>query len=936
MQLTDEQLEFKQYLSRQLLDPATPLIFDALETKAYGLAALLFDHLTREDVAAVIQAVTIENKVEMARGDSIVDESTFTPWIEDRRLRTKTPRWDAYKSLLIDRNWEPNVIRALDEQTDDIVELMGDPESHAGPWPRRGLLMGAVQSGKTANYLGVLNKALDYGYRVIIVIAGHTEELRKQTQARFDTDLLGIDSERVADGIRNTAWERVGVGKRLPGSPNLMTTVHHDFSSYKTNSAVTWVDGRVPTVFITKKNPALLKNIRNYIHSQAAGKQLDIPLVVIDDESDWGSPNTREEYDPTAVNKAIRSLLDVSARSSYLAITATPFANIFIDDHAQYEFREPPSSQPSAGVQPSVSLLEDLFPSDYIRVMAAPNTYSGIRTYFLGNGHDAINTSVDDCLAIVPIKHKNYHPVLGLPPSLETATIQFLLGTAVRRLRDGTRKPASMLINMSRFKSVMREVCELERRFLERIVASVIAEFGRDDTLKSDAARRIEEVWTESFGAVEDFAWSDVRKKLLEIIEEFKVELVNGDTSVERRNRRKLLTPAQRLDDDLVPRIVIGGDILSRGLTLNGLQVSYFVREPRTMDTLMQMGRWFGFRSGYKDLIRIWMPETTQEDFARAAEVTEELTDTLLEMKRLGMTPRDFGLRVRVHPDSVAIVAANKAKGTQFLELGPTVWQNRLVESYLLTAHDEENRNNQIAVRDLILQLGVEEVTETCGGYLSWQGVPLSIIQDFFASFRTAPNSSEFGVSHGASAPIVDAFRFAPGNDRWSVVLVNGRGQRHEYAPGISVTTSIRNPMSRHRRDKYIYVSSRRVSSADNLKNSLLPEEEARLNEKHTASQGEPQPTSQVRALKTIDHPVLMIYTLTAPNPEEPKDVDFRSVEEGLQRVAVAIAFPKMSASQARDAAARTKKYQVNPVYWRSTHGYVDDLGDDVGEDETI
>jgi hypothetical protein len=166
------------------------------------------------------------------------------------------------------------------------------------------------------------------------------------------------------------------------------------------------------------------------------------------------------------------------------------------------------------------------------------------------------------------------------------------------------------------------------------------------------------------------------------------------------------MTVAEREADDLVPKIVVGGDILSRGLTLDGLQVSYFVREPRTMDTLMQMGRWFGYRPRFDDLVRIWMPETTRADFTHSAEVTDELRETLLDMKARGLTPRDFGLRVRVHPDSVDIVAANKGRDTQVVEIGPTVWENKLAESYDLTGDAEVDQANQAAVEALIARLG--------------------------------------------------------------------------------------------------------------------------------------------------------------------------------------------------------------------------------------
>lgn len=938
MSLNDRQTDFKRYLKDQLFNIVRPMTFDELEAKAGGFASLLFEELTAIEIAEVLQELTQENAVEMALGDSIVDPATFRSWISERRDEVETPRWNAYKKLLVTRDWEANVINTLDAQTDDVVELLGDPMQADGTWPRRGLLMGEVQSGKTATYLGVLNKALDYGYKVIVVIGGHTEDLRQQTQTRFDTDLLGIDSETWEDGISNAAIRYVGVGEIHGERAHLMTTVRHDFSKSKRGSSITWVEGGLPTVFITKKTPSLLDNIRTYIKSQAPGGRLDIPLIVVDDESDWGSPNTRDKADPTSVNKAIRALLDVSTRSSYLAITATPFANIFINDQAQFEFVEKPRRGEPAVDGPG-TVLNDLFPSDYIRVMFPPSTYRGIGTYFPEDGHPSIKTEVDDCLAILPIKHKNHHPVSALPESMETAIIEFLLGTAVRRIRDQKARASSMLINVSRFKSVERQVAELAELFLEATRAMILGEFARPTATRSVAAKRLLDVWKVRFGTISDVQWDQVAEKLIDIAPEFRIDLINGDTAKERARRRKLMTVAERQADDLVPKIVVGGDILSRGLTLDGLQVSYFVREPRTMDTLMQMGRWFGYRPGFEDLVSIWMPETTRADFTHAAEVTDELRETLLDMKARELTPRDFGLRVRVHPDSVDIVAANKGRDTQIIEIGPTVWENKLAESYDLTGDAEVDKSNQAAVEALIARLGPANSVKTSDGFDSWHNVSLDAVQDFFRAFEGDRRSQTFGRGADGILPITDAFEVTPGNDRWSVVLVSsGQGQRHyHFGEDFGVAMSVRNKMGRSRLDGHIRLDRRRVSTAGDLIGSLLDSERKAMDaEPRTTADGRPM-SSQARTLLWIDHPILMIYAVTANAPALHQDSpDLTEVETGLKRIAVAIAFPKMTKEEIEDATREAKTYQVNQVYWRAYNGFVEDEGDDeLEEDET-
>ena len=928
MLLNDRQSEFKSYLKDQLFNRIRPLTFDELELKATGFAALLFEDVSEVEVQQVLQELTQENTIEMALGDSIVDPATFQPWIEQRRDTTDTPRWDAYKKLLISRDWEANVISTLDAQTDDVVELLGDPLQVDGKWPRRGLLMGEVQSGKTATYLGILNKALDHGYRVIIVIGGHTEDLRQQTQARFDTDLLGVDSETWEDGINNAAIRYVGVGKNSDVRAHLMTTVRHDFSRSKRGSSITWVNGGLPTVFITKKNPSLLNNIRTYIKDQAPGGRLDIPLIVVDDESDWGSPNTRDHVDPTSVNRAIRALLDVSTRSSYLAITATPFANIFIDDRAAFEFVEKPKKGEPVDDSPG-NVLTDLFPSDYIRVTFPPSNYSGIGTYFPEGGHALITTEVGDCLKIIPIKHKNLHPVIALPESMKTAMIEFLLGTAVRRIRDNKIKPASMLINVSRFKSVERDVAKLAEDFLRQSVASILGEFARPVAARSAAAEDMFVVWNVRFATVTDVAWEQVAETLVEIAHEFRIDLINGDTAKDRAKRRKLMTVAERKADDLAPKIVVGGDILSRGLTLEGLQVSYFVREPRTMDTLMQMGRWFGYRPHFADLVRIWMPETTREAFTHSAEVMEEFRETLVDMKARGLTPTDFGLRVQIHPDSVDIVAANKRRDTEIVEVGPIVWENRLVESYDLTGVPDIDAANQTAVEALIERLGVANATKTNGEFDSWRDVPLDVILDFFREFQGDRGNQRFGRDAHGTLPITDAFAATPGSNNWHVVLVNsGEGDPHNFGTEFAVNMSLRNKMGRSLADGHIRLDRRRVSSATDLVRSLTQSERDAIKAEPRFTTDGKLMSSQAQSLSQIDHPLLMIYVVTADDPQDPDD-DLQKVDKGLTRIAVAIAFPKMTHEQVKDAARGSKSYRVNQVFWRAYNGFVEDQGDD-------
>lgn len=914
IELSNLQEGFKRVLKQLTLlsEEAVTLEFLVEKAEALNKSGVAPGPLNADQLAEVVDSLTLEHAVTFTQGGTVVDPETFREWLQQRKVTTKTPRWDAYKQLLIERDWAEPMIRDLEKQSDEIVELMGDPHA-SGEWTRKGLLMGEVQSGKTANYIGVLNKALDFGYQVIIVIGGHTNDLRTQTQSRMDSDLLGIDSEFVDDNIARGSIRKIGIGKiNAALNAHLMTTVRGDFNSNRSTAGVTWLDSGLPTVFVIKKNAKLIDNVAKYIRTQASKAKISLPLVVIDDEADWGTPNTGSDTDPTRVNKSIRELLDTSTKSTYLGITATPFANIFIDDQAV-----------------DAEDGRDLFPCDYIRVLATPSTYFGIGQFFLPH-HGGLRLGVQDCLDVIPINHKSDHYVGQLPKSLKEAISTFLVGVAIRRIRSSKKNPSSMLINVSRFNAVQNSVFNLVEQELKGLSDCVRAEFSRSTTEKSDMYLTIKKVWDSEYADCADVTWATVKSVLVDIIDEFRVELVNSKTAKDRALRRKIQTDEQRKEEDLRPTLFVGGDVLSRGLTLEGLQVSYFVREPRTMDTLMQMGRWFGYRPGYMDLIRVWLPEDTAEDFAWCAEVTEELRLMLLEMRSRGLTPKNFGLRIRTHPEGFKIVAANKSRSAQQVIEGPIVWENKLRESFKMESDDDSRARNLRAVENLLDELkrlqnrGAIARLFTAKDTPIWQGVPLEIVQRFFSQFH-GHKSNEFGLGlPGRPSVIAEALPEVKGAATWTVSLVKG-----EVTPPIKIGTSDeeiyvsrRNSLAFDSTQKMVLASNRRVMSAGSLMHAFPRDTNN-------------PPLTQAGALATIENPVLLIAALAT-------DQGFRNALNGTNEqvelsrekplYAVGVAFPKMEMEEALDAAKKAKKYTGNSVYYRIYMNQFD--GDDV-EDGT-
>ena len=376
-----------------------------------------------------------------------------------------------------------------------------------------------------------------------------------------------------------------------------------------------------------------LENVISWLEGQFDGEQFDIPMLVVDDESDYASVNTNYsatgDKSPTAINAKIRELLKLTTRSSYMAFTATPFANVFIDHNSYDE-----------------ALKDDLFPHHYIFALSSPSNYVGAKKYFGTSDEKIVTGLVDitDAHEVFPPKHKSHLSVAALPASLEEAIRAFVVASAIRLLR-GDKSPHSMLVNVSRFKHVQSQVFDLVAHEFARI-KNAIEIHAQPPTSGPDTHEvliRLAQSYETHFADTQT-TWFAVRDKLLGAVIDTTVELVNSSRD-------------KASDDKVRNMIAVGGDVLSRGLTVEGLTVSYFYRIVGAADTLLQMARWFGYRPGYEDIVRVWISPDVADQFRFVSDVSEELRAQIREMRDLGKTPEDFGLMVRKHPETLAITA---------------------------------------------------------------------------------------------------------------------------------------------------------------------------------------------------------------------------------------------------------------------------------------
>ena len=681
----------------------------------------LFHSISDDEAERLAKSLETIHNVTMSLG-SVLKEAQFEPWLDQAKVSIDPFYWTRYKQLLSSASYSAQVLASLDTVSDRVLGLLGDP-SREGNWDRRGMVVGHVQSGKTANYIGLMCKAADAGYKVIIVIAGIHNNLRNQTQARVDEGFVGFDSAKgpVTPGFDG----RIGVAKFASSRrPATFTNTLKDFNTQTARAvAVPLVNLTEPAVFVIKKNTHTLRNLLNWLKAHNARRGMTTvsePMLLIDDEADNASINISKGRDEVSrINGQIRAILKSFDRSTYVGYTATPFANIFVDPEDEDEM-----------------VGQDLFPRDFVVSLDPPKNYFGPERVFGSEGASTPVRRIADNEDWLPIKHKIDHVVLGLPPSLKSAIRDFLLARAIRLVRGHSGAHNSMLVNVSRFNNVQRQVKNEIHAFLENVKSSIRV----NGTLASPKHSDPEIVsLRDSFSEYKKMGVSETWDSIAEVLHEaaspIKVIEVNSKSpdSLDYGEHTSGLNV-----------IAVGGFSLSRGLTLEGLVTSYFLRNSMMYDTLMQMGRWFGYRPGYEDLCRIWMPEVAEGWYSHIAESVEELREEFRRMEAVNATPKDFGLKVRSHPDTLVVTARNKmGTGTHFtVSIGLA---NEFVETTVVYRNEERRIGNYNAAIGLAedlrsCRLAPEEGEHVFGGRLV-RDVPVQVVMDFLSAFENHPGS---------------------------------------------------------------------------------------------------------------------------------------------------------------------------------------------------
>ncbi|MEW9053954.1 MAG: Z1 domain-containing protein [Neobacillus sp.] len=748
------------------------LFEQTFSTSYYTLRSLINDQQKAADQALNMAKMAVDANF------STLDEGTFEMWSLEMYMKFKigtdipkppdimrldkgkswfSPKlvsssffWNRYRQYLSKiKGWPLDSVQAIDDTTNEVMKSLGNPKS-LETFDKRGLVLGFVQSGKTANFTGLINKAFDVGYKLIIVLSGIHNDLRTQTQIRLNEEVIG--------NMTDKNGRPVGVAQIYENDPEHIiaswTTIDRDISSNHGGTS----NLNTPTLMVVKKNKTVLESLRDKLIYHRNLFNLDLPVLIIDDEADQASVDTSDpnkEEDPKTINRLIRQILEVFKRKAYVGYTATPFANLLISTE---------SSTSEEG--------NDLYPKDFLVGLPKPKDYCGPEEFF-NVEEDADDTrpslirhlKEEDTDVLTPIKKKSDADKFeAVPPQMREAILAFMLTIAIRNLRGQQKTHNSMLIHTSRFKDVQSSIKDEVSRTFEAISHQV------QYNPKSNVVSELKELYKADFvptthewsDEIPIYSWEDVYEELKKAAEKIQVFEING-------NSKDALDYHQYKENGLHV-IAVGGDKLSRGLTLEGLSITYYFRNTLMYDTLMQMGRWFGFRKGYMDLCRIYTSYEIASNFEHLAIAMIELRKEFERLAKLEKTPAEYAVRMLSHP-TMTLTSPLKMRNaiSSNIIYGGTLQQTRLFDT-----NEEFYKANMHATESLVSKIPLQKkmVGQGKTNYHITDHVDTALVKEYLSEYKTSSGGEKVD-----SERIVDYINLANEQGellKWTVAVVEG------------------------------------------------------------------------------------------------------------------------------------------------------------------
>lgn len=836
------------------------------------------------------------------------DPERRKPWISQLKPdRERWKFWNRYRNYLMGpKGFPQKIVDELDTLTDRILDGLYNPSVSNVSISKKGLVVGQVQSGKTSNYTGLICKAADAGYNLIIVLAGTLNNLRSQTQLRIDEGFLGFDTQ--SQRAYDSGEHLIGVGKPKNTLPVHSMTDSAEKGDFTAKGAQINFNTSDPIIAVVKKNSSVLKKLYRWLYSRAQGEEgkkmiHSKSLLIIDDEADNASINTKDNPDErTAINGGIRNIVSLFGKSGYVGYTATPFANIFIP----------------------VTEQDDLFPRDFIINIPPPPTYIGPEKVFGFQFHDDEADTPDKvlpiCFRIDSTKenkklleewapgsdsyNKDYIPAT-LPPQLSRAIQCFIITCAIRKLRGQNKEHNSMLVHIARLVKWQKEIKEMVETEFNRFKNGISLNDSAILTELQEAFEKDSEGYL-SYNTVSDrilksplagidaniqqHNWEEVKNYLYEAAVNITVREINGGSK-----------DALNYYDNTangISVIAIGGDKLSRGLTLEGLSVSYYLRASKMYDTLMQMGRWFGYRRGYTDLCRLFTTKELNEWFCHITHATQELREEFDYMADVaGATPEQYVTKVRTHPGVLQITAANKFRSAEEIQIS---WAGRLVESYQLKKDFKANQNNLTQVTDFINKINSScrrEVRNNAGNTQLWYDVPADSVMEWLSSFESVDNLKAYSPENLIT--FIEKQLKNSELTNWRVALMSKKGAAGKKITELETGFFIRREAEDSTSNTYIIrkahiIDERHESidlSVDEYNTAMqLTHLQWEKNDKKGNEPNRPSGTIVRNEIRNPQHPLLIIYLLDPEGTDDCKDWT-------TPFVGYAISFPKSNFS---------------------------------------
>ncbi len=679
-------------------------------------------------------------------GPGIGGAETFRPWLAERDIEWF--HWYRLKTLMSREGKLPiGAVVGLDTVSRRLLERMPPPDA-SDQWLWKGMVVGNVQSGKTATFTSLICKAADAGYRLFIVLSGMLNSLRLQTQLRLSREVLG---DETVGGIAMPAGRK--------WHPLTSNAFDGDFGTVGGMGVDLLQAGQPPSLVVVKKNVPVMDALNEWIeniklkHPEVIN---DLPVLIIDDESDEASIDTSKTTDPSSTNRELRRLIKVFKKRAYLGFTATPYANCFIPDKENHPHWE-----------------KDLYPEDYILPLDTSTSYTGGEKFF---GTDVVwdgtpKSRVEGLLQEVPIAEKallippskeidSFKP--SITPCLRKAVFSFFLAGAARRYRGEGAEPCTMLIHISRFTEQHAGQKSIVVKFYNEVYQSLSMGNGRDRIIGE-----FEELWNNDFrptikrlDKTKDTEFPEIEKHLEEFVGQSRTLVVNQDSDDQ----------IDFVREPGLKAIVIGGQSLGRGLTLEGLVTTFFMREPGNQSTAMQMQRWCGYRGSYLDLCRLYTTKEISDYYREFLAIEMEMRDELSKFETDKLSPVEVGVRLRQHPD-IPLVSSAKKGAMREVSRG---YAGKILQTTVFDMSDHSLlRSNVTALNELVKKAKSEvgDPEAPGDGNQVWNDVNASTVLDFLCSYEYPSHKGRSSFNSASIRSYIREKNAGKELTKWTVAL---------------------------------------------------------------------------------------------------------------------------------------------------------------------